>query len=150
RLHLYFNRILKSDLLECFVPHQNAVADRIAIFHGDRVFQPVNDWLFWRRQRRGRILFDEVPAIDVALRGGVAVVVAVVLDRIYEMAHASVCQSWAVTCVWSLADAITQVKEHAADVGKITRRRWQRWCWSTRRQDWRQRRTFGCVMRDRF
>src|SRR6185436_488248 len=150
RLHLYFNCVLKSDLLERFVPHEYAVANRVAILHWDRILQPVNDWLFWRRQRRRRILFLQVPTIDVALRRGVTVVVAVVFDRVYEVAHARVCESRPKSCVRSLTDAVTQMEEHAANVGKIARRPRQRWRWLARCKQWRQWRTFRCVMRDRF
>src|ERR1700754_214513 len=91
-----------------------------------------------------------MPAINETLRRGAAVVVAVVLDRIDEVAHASVCESWPETCLRSLTDAVTQMKEHAAHVGKVSwrPRQWRRRL--ARRQQWRQGRTFRRVMRDSF
>src|SRR6185295_14392624 len=149
-LYLHLNRVLKSDFFECFIPHEYAVANCVAILHRNRILQPINDRLFWRRQRRRRILFLQVPTINVALRRGVTIVVAVVFDRVYEVAHASVCESRPKACVRSLTDAVTQMKEHTANVGKIARRPWQRGRWLARCKQWRQWRTFSCVMRDRF
>src|SRR6185503_180767 len=149
RLHLYFNRVLKSDSFECFVPHEYAVANCVAILHRNRILQPINDRLFWRRQRSRWILFFQVPTINVPLRRGVTVVVAVVFDRVYEVAHARVCESRPKAGVRSFTDTVTQMKEHAANVWKIAWRPRQRRRWLARRQQWRQWRTFRCVMRNR-
>src|SRR6185295_17270100 len=110
-LYLHLNRVLKSDFFECFIPHEYAVANCVAILHRNRILQPINDRLFWSRQRRGRILFLQVPTIHVALGRGVTVVVAVVLDRVYKVSDASICESRPITCLRSLTDAVTQMEE---------------------------------------